>query len=220
MTRTTEQKKYYRLSELKQFGWTDGLIKNYLGEADRTTKNPVYSSKARMKLYLIERVNAIVTNHSLTPILEATLATRNKRSLSAIRASQVKSENLLNEIKNITIIIPKYDYAELVDLACEDYNSLQWQRSRSNWAATSNSETDFLYRIIHNYLRHEESSYEDLIDQLFGKVGKEEAYEILRRKVTEEIDRVYPDLLDYLNARNRQIHIKASDTNSCTSLAV
>ena len=49
------QKKYYRSSELKQRGWTDGLIKKFLPKPDETKTNPVIKSAAPMKLYKIKR---------------------------------------------------------------------------------------------------------------------------------------------------------------------
>ena len=53
------QKKYYRSSELKQRGWTDGLIKKFLPKPDETKTNPVIKSAAPMKLYKIKRVERI-----------------------------------------------------------------------------------------------------------------------------------------------------------------
>ena len=47
---------YYRNSELKQRGWTDGLIKKFLPKPDETKTNPVIKSAAPMKLYKIKRV--------------------------------------------------------------------------------------------------------------------------------------------------------------------
>lgn len=47
---------YYRNSELKQRGWTDGLIKKFLPKPDETKTNPIVKSAAPMKLYKIKRV--------------------------------------------------------------------------------------------------------------------------------------------------------------------
>lgn len=42
---------------LKARGWTDGLIRTFLGEPDRLARNPHYSSAgAPMRLYLLQRV--------------------------------------------------------------------------------------------------------------------------------------------------------------------
>jgi hypothetical protein len=43
-------------SALLRRGWTDGLIAEVLGWADREAENPYYSSGAMMLLYDIERV--------------------------------------------------------------------------------------------------------------------------------------------------------------------
>lgn len=53
------QKKYYRSSELKQRGWTEGLIRKFLPKPDETKTNPIIRSAAPMKLYKIKRVERI-----------------------------------------------------------------------------------------------------------------------------------------------------------------
>lgn len=44
--------------ELRNRGWTDGLISRFLGEADATRQNPRYRSKPPMRLWLKERAEA------------------------------------------------------------------------------------------------------------------------------------------------------------------
>ena len=54
-----KEKIYFRSSELKQRGWTDGLIKKFLPKPDETKTNPIVKSAAPMKLYKIKRVERI-----------------------------------------------------------------------------------------------------------------------------------------------------------------
>jgi hypothetical protein len=49
---------YLTMAGLRERGWTDGMIREYLGEPDDTRANPRYSSAAPMKLYLAERADA------------------------------------------------------------------------------------------------------------------------------------------------------------------
>jgi hypothetical protein len=60
--------------------------------------------------------------------------------------------------------------------------------------ASVHSDKDFLDRITVNYIRHELSVYDEKIDDLFGKIGKHEAFELLNQKIYTEIGRVFPRL--------------------------
>lgn len=51
-----DRNKYLNLSQLKERGWTDSKIKEWLKEPDEYAKNPMYRSASPTKLYLIERV--------------------------------------------------------------------------------------------------------------------------------------------------------------------
>jgi hypothetical protein len=46
------------MAGLRERGWTDAMVREYLGEADATRPNPRYRSAAPMKLYLTERAEA------------------------------------------------------------------------------------------------------------------------------------------------------------------
>lgn len=202
---------YYKISDLKALGWTDGLIQKHLGNPDKLVKNPIYASKAPMRLYLIERVNQITSSNDLSLTLQSNLEKRVQRSQSAIAAHDVKRHKILAWVDSLHIEIPKYDYPELIKLACYHYNDMQMSRSieRGKFndftAASTNAEASFLYRITHNFLRHQETSYDFLIIQMFGQVGKQAAYEALKDRMTTEINRTYPDLLSFLNSRDQAI---------------
>lgn len=45
-----------------------------------------------------------------------------------------------------------------------------------------------------NFLRHECSHYDALLAETFGKTGREEAIDLIRRKVLDAIADAYPDL--------------------------
>lgn len=47
---------YLSTLKLKERGWTDGMIRRFLGEPDATRPNPHYKCAAPMKLYELKRV--------------------------------------------------------------------------------------------------------------------------------------------------------------------
>jgi hypothetical protein len=51
-------REYIALSEIKERGWTDGLVRKLLGEPDRLAANPHYSAAPKMRLYRISKVEA------------------------------------------------------------------------------------------------------------------------------------------------------------------
>jgi hypothetical protein len=46
------------MAGLRERGWTDAMIRDYLGEPDAKRPNPRYRTAAPMKLYLAERADA------------------------------------------------------------------------------------------------------------------------------------------------------------------
>ena len=76
---------------LKARGWTDSLIKTFLGEADKLARNPHYTwAGAPMRLYLLERVEAV----------ERTPAFLERRTKLAERAAQRKASAAFSEAAN------------------------------------------------------------------------------------------------------------------------
>jgi hypothetical protein len=53
---------YLAISGLRERGWTDAMVREYLGEPDTTRPNPRYWGAAPMKLYLAERAEAAETS--------------------------------------------------------------------------------------------------------------------------------------------------------------
>jgi hypothetical protein len=66
-----KKKIYFRSSELKQRGWTEGLIRKFLPKPDETKTNPIIRSAAPMKLYKIKRVEKIEKSEKFIKALES-----------------------------------------------------------------------------------------------------------------------------------------------------
>lgn len=79
---------------LKSRGWTDSLIKTFLGEPDKLARNPHYSSSAPMRLYLLERVEAV----------ERTPAFLERRSKLAEQAARRKAAAAFSEAANRAMV--------------------------------------------------------------------------------------------------------------------
>lgn len=178
------QPEYLTVSQLKELGWTDGLIKKHLGDPDKLKRNPVYRSKAPMRLYDVQRVEE--TERLID--WQALEAKREKRKQAAQKAVETKREQLDRYVARVDIKVPKLRPDKLIDRACVHYNN----RARGDEYARPNSDVGFLARITVNYLRHQLTEYEAHLSAIGGKVGARDAYVTIKRKVLAAIADQYP----------------------------
>ena len=187
---------YLTTPRLKERGWTDTMIKKFLGEPDATRDNPHYKCAAPMKLYETKRVERVERRKSCKEYMAASAG----RKASAQKGVKTKLERALDYARTVGINVPTMDYDKVVKQACQSYND--WHQYDRNGmynidfipADPLNSDKDFLQRITINYLRHECSSYEQQLYKLFGKTGVNEAHDILQKRINDEIQRIYPEL--------------------------
>ena len=179
--------------KLKERGWTDGLIKKYLPNADQTSPNPYYNNGASMRWYLLSRVKQIESTRGW----QADKAKAEKRQQSALKGVDTKLAKMKEHLDDIEIKVPKLSREYLVNRACQHYNDRQRFRSYGEGSyATPTSDEPFLQRITVNYLRHTLTEYEPRLKEVKGKVGRDDAYFEINRKIYNAISEKYPDLKD------------------------
>jgi hypothetical protein len=165
-------------------GWTEGLIKKHLGEPDELKTNPHYKSGPPMCLYSMSRVEPFEKE---AWFLEAK-SKRATRSAAALKIADRKRTVLLQWVERLKIKIPVMPLERLLKKACEHYNNFH----EFSKAASLKDSPEFLSRIARNYIRHELTDYEARLEELFGKVGTEQAYDRLKTRINEAISEVYP----------------------------
>lgn len=197
---TEEHDAYLTVPALKTRGWTDALVRTFLGEPDRTTTNPHYRSGPPMRLYLRARVES-------SEVLPAFTVAQTKAQARQARGrvvSQQKREAMAAWVERLQIAVPRLEPAVLVERACAHYNrgahvpEWVWERQQRDGyehpAATPDSPPPFLARITVNYLRHQLTRYERLLGQTFGKVGAAAGRGAIAKKVFTAIGETYPHL--------------------------
>lgn len=192
------EEKYYCKSDLTTYrGWTQSMIKKLLGKPDAEKTNPKYRCAAPMQLYKASRVEKIEKSDEFKSLQEKA----KKRRETSRRTVKVKYDETINHVRNIKIIIPEYSERELLNRACNHYNAyhetqfmMRLDCDYEYQKATLDSNKTFLYRIATNYLRHQCTKYEDELDRLFDKIGKENAYHILKQRINDAIYKKYPYL--------------------------
>ncbi len=190
------QQKYCSKAGLKYRGWTDKAIILFLKMHDKESPNPYYRSAASIKLYLLSHVEEAEKTEAYQQVLKDNEGKRK----GCKKAFGTKKAKLLEYVQTCVISVEKAAYAKVVDQSINAYNDFHdWlliEREHDFTPASKERSEDFLKRITVNHLRHQFSKYDEHIEALFGKVGTQEAYEILSKRIYSEIALAYPQLKD------------------------
>lgn len=190
------------VSKLKERGWTEAGIRKFLGEPDILKTNPIYKCAAPMKLYNEDRVVKVESTSEFAEFKSR----HNTRQGSAQKAVQTKKQKAIEYAQSIDVNIPKLPWSVVLNKAIDSYNDfhgwLMLERGHEYIPAALDSDPMFLARICTNYLRHECTNYEDQIFEMFGKVGVQEAHDIIQTKINEKIYNTYPQLRDMMQSKN------------------
>lgn len=147
-----------------------------------------------MKVYLEERVMAA----EQTPDFIAAQQKLVARKIAADKAVQTKRERAISFANSIEISIPVMPWNEVLKNAIKSYNDFHYDlclyRGYDFVPADIHSDPDFLTRICTNYIRHECTNYERQIHRMFGKVGVQEAHDIIQKRINEKILQIYPQI--------------------------
>jgi hypothetical protein len=180
---------------LRERGWTDAMIGEYLGEPDATRPNPRYRSAAPMKLYLAERAEAAEASPEWAE-RKARGARRRAAGMAVADRKRAETEVLARQLAAdliASLVFP----ADPQQAAIEAYN--KWHSDGctcSGWhelgfcdkRADASDSPEFLQRITVNYARHSLTGYDRAYDRLAGRVGHQDAHEILRAEVNAAIE--------------------------------
>lgn len=179
---------------LRERGWTPAMVRDLLGDPDALCKNPVYRTAAPMRLWSLDRVARMEGD----PEFERRRALAQRRSAASSRAAARRRDELLAEVAQVPVGVPKLTRDRLTRQACAHYNNFRsgrWDYDDDEFTpATLDSDPAFLERITVNYLRHELTNYEEQLWALFGRVGRNEAEELVRERVYRAIAEAYPEL--------------------------
>ena len=182
----------YTLTQIKQMGFTDSIIKTLNIIPTEIKPNP-HNKKNFMKLYSEEYIDTMLKSSEFVNLVGKNI----NRRLGALKSTNTKTEKLLSEIDRIKISVRVVESVE--KLAIESYNSHNGYNEYFDYTK------EFLDRITVNYIRHELTNYEEDLDLIFGKVGKIKAYELLNTFVYDKIKKAYPE---YSEECDRQLKIK------------
>jgi hypothetical protein len=180
---------------LRERGWTDAMIREYLGEPDTTRPNPRYASAAPMKLYLAERAEVAEASPEWA---ERKARADRRRAAGVAVADRKRAETEALARRLATDLTGSLAFpADPQQPAIEAYN--KWHSDSctcSGWhelgscdkRATASDSPEFLRRIVVNDARHRLTGYDRAYHQLAGRVGHQDAHELLRAEVNAAIE--------------------------------
>jgi hypothetical protein len=177
---------------LRARGWTRRLIERFLPKPDATPPNIQNRSGPEVKLYDRKRVEMVERREDFQAAKEQAAT----RKASAARAIATKRERTLEYIRGVVIEVPTMEEDEPIRRVCNHYNvrrqERQWEgRRASDSRATPDPDDEFLERITVNYLRHQTTGYDAEGRKIKGKVGVDDAHDVLREEVYNAISEAY-----------------------------
>lgn len=173
--------RFFTKTQLKERGWTESMMKRMELQADKTGRNPCFKNAPLMLLYSKEKIENIESSEKFKELLDRSLNRRN----GAKKAIETKTKKLLDYADSVDIQIRYLSDVTLTKMAIKSYND--WNFRKGKEKVTIYSDEVFLERIKNNYIRHELTNYDEILSEIKGKVGKNNAYYIIRNKVEERI---------------------------------
>jgi hypothetical protein len=187
----TDNQEYITPTALSQDrGWKPAKVKEILGEPDKTfairgSRTYAYGIGS---LYAMARVLAAEQLHG------DKLKKSPKRCQAGKAAAEKKLQEIIDYVNSIDIVfnVPAdISLDQLGDAATrnrnqssEFYPSGDRRRGFSHAIyANGDWKQDYCQRWIKNYLRHSCTTYEQELEQMYGKVGNSVAYEILKTRI-------------------------------------
>ena len=115
---------------------------------------------------------------------------RRTRQEASLAVAARKRTELMAETEKVAVPVLEMPYADMREAAFRHYE----KRRRKPRGYCAGADWPTQVRWMLNYLRHVLSHYEQQLKPLKGRVGKQEAYRLIRRKVTLDSYRAYPEL--------------------------
>lgn len=197
MSNKNDAKVMLTTNQIVARGWTASMTKRFLPEPDKTRINPHYRSGPPIKLWLPSTVEALERRDDVRAAIAKALAERPARQDGARKAVETKEALTLKLVSAVQITVTRIDLDALRKLAIEHRNHYRAHAIETGLTDyVVNPDDATATRWMRNFVRHNCTLYDEIIDDLSGLVGRDEAYRLLRDRVENEISSVYPELAD------------------------
>ncbi|URN17503.1 hypothetical protein [Streptomyces sudanensis] len=182
----TDRTTFVSLEGLRARGWTDGMVRDVLGQPDVQGRSPRRGVGAPVRLYLLARVEAVERAREFGVCARAGGASG---SAGVRVAAESRRRAVLASLRAEPIRVPILPPAEL------ERRAVRYRR-RTGGAGADDGPGGDLARWQVGYLRGALRSYDTLLDGLFAGSGRAEAERLLRQRVYAAIAQAYPRLAE------------------------
>ncbi len=187
-------------AQLKERGWSKGLIEKLLGPPDQTARNPVYRSKTPVKLWHRLRVEVSEKN----PEFIAHQNRRDRYSSSAKAAAERRRRELLDRVGEINIDVERRPLRKVYHEAILEWEGIGWERGEFDRHGTDADELT-KNRWAVNYIRHNLVRVSHDLSTYSGQTGINEAQAALENKVYDATSKLYPELKQASHAQAERL---------------
>lgn len=187
-----QQSEFVTQSALLKRGWSLTMIRDFLGDPEKTRRNHAHPGGAPLKLYALERALMSEQSERFQALSSARARSMEHRSVAARGAHARRRKELLAALEALPITVTSRADEALLRDAIENYNA----RSAGKDAAPASPASDlaFLERIQVNYARHCLTRYDAVLEFTAAKSGVSEANQLIRERILDAIAEVYPHL--------------------------
>ena len=190
---------FYSTADLKERGWTNTMIKKLLGEPDCVIPLSTTGVQVAYRYYA-----SVVNEIESTDEFRTRLAAAEKRSQRGREISRQRAHEALEfareQVKQLQVYPPR-SWAALKSLAVKHKQAYYCSRSYYEYDASS-AEDETVERWCENYLRHECSNYDWMLqllrDKFSGMPGVNDIYD---QVVRPEADKLVADAITTLKSK-------------------
>lgn len=181
----------------RERGWTDGLIRKYLGQPDLVEPNPWYRNAAKIRYYRLERVVAAESASECANELAQAALKREARRIAARKAVETRVARFCEEVRNWRVKVQRRNLGRIEGAALSEFEDRR--TIRGEYSELGDADTEFVERIMVNYIRHnlvevDDESYDEALELIEGRAGRSAAYDAFFGSVMSAIAETYPEL--------------------------
>ena len=192
-TKTKKKEEYITVTGLvEKRGWTRSMATKLLENLDyKEVNNPHYKCAAPMTLYYLKDIKRIEKTKKFAKLKEKA----EKRKISAKKAVETKINTTVDIADTFSVTVERIDLEDLEEFTLEEkqyWYDNNWNSDYYRNAYSADEET--IKRWMVNFIRHNLSDYEEQLEILEGRTGKNKGYWHFKIKLAEEMKRVYPEL--------------------------
>lgn len=163
--------------------------------------NPYYRSGPPMKMYRVQEVERLLESEEIQQaISEAKL--RQTRSAKAVATKRAATHTIVDKaIAQFTVRRCKMNVVRREALDCKQAYYITTEQYENNVYEADKATQE---RFCVNYIRHELSNYDYLLENLKNQVGADEEYLRFHQAVCDRIAETYPSLKEECERQKRR----------------